>query len=196
MINDGSIGSRLEDRQIPVLYLIKLELADGTVYFTNWSQSIEWDGQVWSSTNITPNVSTMEESSNLESQALNISLSPVSPAMLSLALENPSNYRGLPCSIYMSVLDDNFRPLGDPMLRWYGYMDTMSISTDVTEDGVTGSVNLKCETGMHALRRLKTYRMNNAQQQIRVPGDKGFEYVERLIAEPMTWLSVKFQRQE
>jgi hypothetical protein len=38
--------------------------------------------------------------------------------------------------------------------------------------------------------------MNNAQQQIRVPGDKGFEYVERLIAEPMTWLSVKFQRQE
>jgi hypothetical protein len=196
MINEGSIGSRLEDRQIPVLYLIKLELADGTVYFTNWSQSIEWDGQVWSSTNITPNVSTMEESSNLESQALNISLSPVSPAMLSLALENPSNYRGLPCSIYMSVLDDNFRPLGDPMLRWYGYMDTMSISTDVTEDGVTGSVNLKCETGMHALRRLKTYRMNNAQQQIRVPGDKGFEYVERLIAEPMTWLSVKFQRQE
>jgi len=196
MINEGSIGSRLEDRQIPVLYLIKLELADGTVYFTNWSQSIEWDGHVWSATNITPNVSTMEESSNLESQALNISLSPVSSAMLSLALESPTNYRGLPCSVYMCVLDDNFRPLGDPMLRWYGYMDTMSISTDVGEDGVTGAVNLKCETGMHALRRLKTYRLNNAQQQIRVPGDKGFEYVERLIAEPMTWLSVKFQRQD
>ena len=196
MIDEGAIGTRLTDKQIPVLYLIKLELADGTVYFTNWTQSIEWDGHVWSATNITPNVSTMEESSNLESQALNISLSPVSPSMLSLALEDSANYRGLPCSVYMCVLDDNFRPLGDPMLRWYGYMDTMTISTDVGEDGVTGAVNLKCETGMHALRRLKTYRMNNAQQQARVPGDKGFEYVERLVTEPMTWLSVKFQRQD
>lgn len=196
MIDEGSIGTRLEDRQIPILYLIKLEFADGTVYFTNWSQSIEWDGYTWQSMNITPTVSTMEESSNLESQALNISLSPVSSAMLSLALEDPSNYRGLPASIYMCVLDDNFRPVGDPMLRWYGYMDTMTIATDVGDDGVTGAVTLKCETGMHALSRLKTYRMNNAQQQARVPGDKGFEYVERLMTEPTTWLSVKFQRQE
>jgi hypothetical protein len=194
MITGGDEINRLSDRHIPILYLIKLELTTETLYLTNWSQSIDWDGHTWQATYITPQVSNFEESSNLESQGLDISLSPVSSEMLSLALGNVEEYRGQPCSIYMAVLDDNFVPLGDPILRWYGYMDMMSIATQTSESGVSGAINIKCETGMHALSRLKTYRLNNAQQQSRVPGDKGFEYVERLMSEPYTWLSVKFQQ--
>lgn len=194
MITGGDEIDRLSDRHIPVLYLIKLELTTETLRITNWTQSIEWDGQVWQSLSITPQVSNFAESSNLESTALDISLSPIAPEMLSLALGEVDEYRGRPCSIYMAVLDDNFRPIGDPILRWYGYMDTMAIGTDVSENGVSGAINLRCETGMHSLSRLKTYRMNNAQQQSRVPGDKGFEYIERLMSEPYTWLSVKFQQ--
>jgi hypothetical protein len=143
---------------------------------------------------VTPSVSSISESSNLESNALNISLSPVDPAMISLALGDANEYRGLPCSVYMCVLDDNFKPVGDPILRWYGYMDTMRIGTQLNENGMSASIDLTCETGSNNLRRLKTFRMNNAQQQARVPGDRGFEYIERLVSEPITWLSVQFQR--
>lgn len=194
MITGGDEIDRLSDRHIPILYLIKLELTTETLYLTNWTQSIEWDGHIWQALYVMPQVSNLAESSNLESQAMNISLSPVSPEMLALALGEVDEYRGKPCSIYVAVLDDNFVPIGDPILRWYGYMDTMSINTETTDTGIQGSVSLKCETGMHGLSRLKTYRLNNAQQQSRVPGDKGFEYVERLMAEPYTWLSVKFQQ--
>lgn len=194
MITGGAEISRLSDRHVPILYLIKLELTTETLYLTNWDQSIEWDGEIWQALNITPRVSNLSESSNLESQALDISLSPISSEMLSLALGQVDEYRGKPCSIYMAVLNDNFVPVGDPVLRWYGYMDTMTIATNADESGMSGAVNLRCETGMHSLGRLKTYRMNNAQQQARVPGDKGFEYVERLMSEPYTWLSVKFQQ--
>lgn len=194
MITGGDEIDRLSDRHIPILYLIKLELTSETLYLTNWDQSIDWDGHIWQALSITPRVSNLEESSNLESQALDISLSPISPEMLSLALGEVDQYRGKPCSIYMMVMDNNFVPVGDPVLRWYGYMDTMTIATSQDESGMSGAINLRCETGMHALSRLKTYRLNNAQQQSRVPGDKGFEYVERLMAEPYTWLSVKFQQ--
>lgn len=194
MITGGSEIDRLSDRHVPILYLIKLELTSETLYLTNWDQSIDWDGHTWQALSITPRISNMSESSNLESQALDISLSPISSEMLSLALGQVDEYRGKPCSIYMAVLDDNFAQLGDPILRWYGYMDTMTIATNSDESGMSGAINLRCETGMHSLSRLKTYRMNNAQQQSRVPGDKGFEYVERLMAEPYTWLSVKFQQ--
>jgi hypothetical protein len=194
MITGGDEIDRLSDRHIPILYLIKLELTSETLYLTNWSQSIDWDGHTWQSLFITPTISNIAESSNLESQALDISLSPISSDMLSLALGEVDEYRGRPCSIYMAVLDDNFVQLGDPILRWYGYMDTMTIATQQDESGMSGSINLRCETGMHALSRLKTYRMNNAQQQAKVPGDKGFEYIERLMSEPYTWLSVKFQQ--
>ena len=194
MITGGSEVTRLQDRHIPILYLIKLDFTTGTQYVTNWTQSIDWDGHTWNSMNITPSVSNIAESSNLEANALNISLSPVDSSLISLSLGDASEYRGRPITIYMAVLDDNFRPIGDPILRWYGYMDTMSIQTDATEQGVQGAITLTCETGSTNLRRLKTYRMNNAQQQKRVPGDKGFEYVERLVSEPVTWLSVQFQR--
>lgn len=194
MITGGDEIDRLSDRHITILYLIKLELTSETLYLTNWDQSIEWDGHVWQALSIMPRISNMSESSNLESQALDISLSPISSDMLALALGEVDEYRGKPCSIYMAVLDDTFVPLGDPILRWYGYMDTMTIATQQDESGMSGAVNLRCETGMHSLGRLKTYRMNNAQQQSRVPGDKGFEYVERLMSEPYTWLSVKFQQ--
>lgn len=194
MITGGDEITRLSDRHIPILYLIKLELTSETLYLTNWDQSIEWDGHVWQALTIMPRISNMSESSNLESQALDISLSPISTEMLALALGQVDEYRGKPCSIYMAVLDNNFVQVGDPILRWYGYMDTMTIATQQDDSGMSGAVNLRCETGMHSLGRLKTYRMNNAQQQSRVPGDKGFEYVERLMSEPYTWLSVKFQQ--
>lgn len=191
---DGEI-TKLSDKHVTLVYLIKFEFASGTVYYTNWTQAIEWDGHVWIATGITPQVDSMAESSNLQSNDLNITLSPISIDTISRSLGDVSEYRGAPCSVYLAVLDDTFQLIGQAKLRWYGYVDTLQISTNVEDNGVSGTVNFRCENGTHGLSRIKGYRLNNAQQQVRVPGDKGFEYIEKLIAEPITWLSVKFQQQ-
>jgi len=194
MITGSTEITKLSTHHVGVAYLIKFEFDSGTVYYTNFDKPIVWDGHTWTPTNVTPQVSGLKETASLASQDLNISLSPVSQDTVSLALGAPEEYRGRTCTIYMAVLDDTLALVGTPKIRWYGFMDSIQVATEVTDDGVVGGINIKCENGTNSLSRIKTFRMNNMQQQLRVPGDKGFEYIERLIAEPITWLSVKFQR--
>jgi len=194
MISGSTEIAKLSTHHVGIAYLIKFEFTSGTVYYTNFDKPILWDGHTWTPTNVTPQVSGLKETSSLASQDLNISLSPVSEATVSLALGAPEEYRGRTCTIYMAVLDDTLALIGTPKIRWYGFMDSIQVATEVTDDGVTGGINIKCENGANSLLRIKTFRMNNMQQQLRIPGDKGFEYIERLIAEPITWLSVKFQK--
>jgi len=194
MISGSTEIAKLSTHHVGIAYLIKFEFTSGTVYYTNFDKPIVWDGHTWTPTNVTPQVSGLKETSSLASQDLNISLSPVSEATVSLALGAPEEYRGRTCTIYMAVLDDTLALIGTPKIRWYGFMDSIQVATEVTDDGVTGGINIKCENGANSLLRIKTFRMNNMQQQLRIPGDKGFEYIERLIAEPITWLSVKFQK--
>lgn len=193
MITGSTEIAKLSTHHVGIAYLIKFEFASGTVYYTNFDKAITWDGHTWTPTNVTPQVSSLKETSTLASQDLNISLSPVSEDTVTLALGAPEEYRGRACTVYMAVLDDTLKLLGTPKIRWYGFMDSIQVATDVTDDGVVGGINFKCENGTNVLSRIKTYRMNNTQQQARVPGDRGFEYIEKLIAEPITWLSVKFQ---
>lgn len=194
MITGSTEIAKLSTHHVGIAYLIKFEFTSGTVYYTNFDKAIDWDGHTWTPTNVTPQVSPLKETATLASQDLNISLSPVSEETVSMALGAPEEYRGRACTIYMAVLDDTLKLLGTPKIRWSGFMDSIQVATEVTDDGVAGAVNIKCENGTNSLSRIKTYRMNNMQQQLRVPGDKGFEYIEKLISEPITWLSVKFQR--
>lgn len=194
MITGGSEITQLSTHHVGLVYLIKLEFESGTVYYTNWTQSIDWDDSTWTPTNVTPKISDMKETDNLASQDLNISISPVSSATLSELLGDPADYRGKPCTIYLGMLDDTYKLIGNPKIRWYGFMDSIQFATEKEDDGVVGGLNIKCENGTASLTKQKTFRMNNAQQQAKVSGDKGFEYIERLISEPVTWLSLKFQQ--
>lgn len=125
-----------------------------------------------------------------ESKSLTFALNVAQNSILALAVGDVEQYRGRNIKMYFCPLDESFQLVGIPMVCWRGIMDTMGISVEGEEGGIT----LKCETSAYGLKRQPGLRLNAAQQKSRYPTDTRLDYLTDLIANPQIWLSKKFQR--
>lgn len=178
-----------------VLYLLEMQFASGTLRYTNWSHSLLWMGHTWVGLGTILSVSKIEESERLQYPAVELGLSIANQSQLALALGGAQEYRNRPVTVYMGVLDDELRVVGDPEVVWAGLMDQVRIKTGNGEDE-EGAVAMRCEMPGRDTRGPASLRLNNAQQQARYPGDTGLSRIEQLSGQPVTWLSKRFQRQD
>lgn len=194
-MSSAARDAQLASASAGVLYLVEARFSTGTYYFTNWTHNIEWMGQVWLGFGAVISVGAITEVEGIQYPAVDIGLSVSDPAMLALARGNVQTYRGKPVLIYMGVLDDELRLVGEPELEWVGRMDQVRIKTGDGEEDAAG-VSMRCEMPGRDNRGPQTLRLNHAQQQARYPGDTGLSRVEALTGRPVAWLSKKFQHQD
>lgn len=173
-------------------YFVELQFLSGTSYISTLGQTVTWGGHDWLGLGALGTISQVEESDGIASKPVNFTLNLAQPAWLSLAVGSVEEYRGRPAKMYMCPLDEGFVLIDTPVACWNGTMDTIAVG--VNEEG-DGQITLKGETAAFGLKRKSTLRMNAAQQKKKYPSDTGFDYLNTLIAEPQTWVSVAFQRQ-
>ena len=117
--------------------------------------------------------------------------------MLAAALGNVSNYRGRAARLWLQLFDEQFAPAGAPVLRWAGVVDKVQVSRQrsaPTGGPSTGRIELQCSrAGMARARNAPGLRLNDAQQRAAYAGDRGLEYVAKLIDTPALWLTKRFQ---
>lgn len=182
----------LEQPVVRKAYFVEFQFASGTSYLCTLGQSITWGGHEWVGLGALGNISQAEESDGLTSKPLNFTINSAQISWLALAVGDVEEYRGLPAKMYMCPLDEGFALIGTPVACWTGAMDTVAVG--INESG-EGQITLKCETAAFGLKRKSSLRMNAAQQKKKYPSDTGFDYLNTLIAEPQTWVSIAFQRQ-
>lgn len=190
-----AVDDQLVSPHAAVLYLVEMQFITGTQRLTNWSHNLEWAGHTWIGLGSVISVSGVSSSERLEYPALDLGMSVAKSEVLVLALGQVSTYRRQPVTLYQCVLDDEYRPLGDPELAWAGLMDQVRLKTGDGEK-VEGGVVMRCEMAVKDSRGPLTLRLNNAQQQARYPGDTGLSRIEQMTGQPSTWLSVRFQRRD
>jgi len=176
---------------VGVIELIELDFAQGTLYLTTWPVDIVIGTQTYTGVGDIGSVGQMRESEDGQTQTLPITLSQVKSANLSLALGNVSNYQGRGARVRLALSDANGVIQGTPVLRFSGFMDTVSIK----RNGPVGEITLECATGGYDLRRNPLgLRMNDVQHQSRKPGELGFQYIQTLISNQQLWMSKAFQQ--
>jgi hypothetical protein len=166
-----------------------MRFASGTQYVCSWNQTITWGGHDWIGVGTIASISSIEESETVEPRSLTFSLATPS-SYLALAVGSVEEYRGRTVVVYICPLDENYVLVGTPEICWRGVMDEMAVSVD----GAAGSITLKAENALSALRRRPSARMNAAQQKKLYPTDTSFDYLADLIAHPQQWLSKRFQQ--
>lgn len=174
-----------------VISLVELEFASGTLNLTNWPTDIVVGATTYTGVGL-GQVGELKESEDGATQSVDLKLSQVNAAYLSLALGNVSEYQGRAVRIRQALTDTNLVISGTPVLRFAGWMNVVSVKPG---EGGKGAVVLKCSTGGYDLgRNPASFRMNDAQHQSRHPGELGFAYVSDLIGKPALWLSKRFQQ--
>jgi hypothetical protein len=182
--------AELEKPVTRIVYFVELDFRDSTQYLCTANVSITWGGHEWIGLGSMGAISPIEESEGVESKSLTFTLNVAQNSVLALAVGDVEQYRGRNAKMHFVPLDESFQPVGIPVVCWRGIMDTMAVSVD----GEDGGITLKCETSAYGLKRQPGLRLNAAQQKSRYPSDTGLDYLTDLIANPQIWLSKKFQR--
>lgn len=201
---DAELLEALEAPVVSPFLLADFEFDSGTLRFWTGIGPLSLGGFEWTGGGNLVGVSPCNEKQALEAQGMKFTLNGISSALLSaIMLEE---YQGRRCNLYISAFSTASQIIGleddgDLLLEngdtisleqanvleaykiFSGIMDTMEFS----DDGKEAIITLNAENILIELRRTKTRRLTDQDQQQRFPGDRGLEFVAGLQDKVVNW---------
>lgn len=132
-------------------------------------------------------ISQIEETAELESRGLTLTLSGVQLAHVSIALQ--TTYRDRPCRVLMAIFGDDGLLKGEPVVLFEGLMDTMPVS--IGDSGNEAVVSVTCESNLVRWEEARPRRWTSTSQRELYPDDAGLDLLQS-TAERTIWWPAKF----
>lgn len=156
----------------PVLFA-ELQFSGGTTRVCSWNHDLSWDAQTWLGAGYVGGVGPIEESAQIRPFGLQLTLSGIPAAMMSVALGD--DFQRRKARLWFAVLDANHQVDGTPYGPFIYRMDTMD-----GEVGRTGRLILHLESVLANLRpRLRRY--THEDQSAQFADDRYFEFLPELV---------------
>lgn len=194
---DAPASAAIISRARGAHWLVEMDFASGTLYYTTNAIDISARGHTYIGLSSLAEVAVITESENASAQKGSLYFALVNPAMLAATIGNVESYRGRPARLFLQLIDSNYQPVGTPVQRFTGYMEPVKVTRkrqSAEGGGFTGRIELPLSrAGMARARNVQGLRLSDAQQQLKHPGDKFYEYMTGLIEKPALWLSKRFQ---
>lgn len=182
-----------------VVWLIELDFVGQTHRFSTFNVPLTVGSFTYIPLGNHAAVSDLQESQDTDTQVVTLSLDVVDQGMLAATMGAVEAYRGRQARVLLLLLDEQFLPVGPARLRFAGEMEPVKVnrqSPGIEGGSVAGRIELPVSrAGLSRARNADGLRLTDEQQRSVYPGDKGLEYVRKLIEQPSTWLSKKFQEQ-
>lgn len=158
--------------------LVEIDTASGVVRVWSGKGTLSWGGgspaNQWTGLGDFGGISPIGETRDVRAEGIKLSLSGIPAGMVSLALSDAQPGRTV--SVYLAMLTETGTVIVDPYLAFSGLTDAVQM----VESGETSTLEISAESELIRLQRANESRYTHDDQQIRFPGDKGFEYVEQL----------------
>lgn len=164
----------------PVLFFLGT-FATGTLRLWSGVGEFVWDGQVWTGAGQMLGISQIEEADDLVAVSCTVSLAGESQALLSANIG--AARQGLPGRVWVGFLDEAGDLVGEPFEAFSGRFDV----PDILDDGIECRLSARYESRLIGLTRPRIRRWTHQDQQLRSPGDKGFEFVTALQDASINW---------
>ena len=185
----SGVSSTLNDDVIYPFFAVELNFDSGTFTAADgttqdrvlrlWTGlgTLTYGGNQYFGTGNMLDISSIEESTEIAAKGATITLSGVPSQVVSLALSEP--YQGRECTIYfgMNSAQSSLTEV------FTGYMDQMSID----EGPESSTVQLTVENKLIDLERPRVGRFTSEYQKSIYSEDKGFDFVESLQEQKLTW---------
>lgn len=163
----------------PVL-LAKLDFASGSVRVTSAPFDIASNGETYTGVGNLGGISTVPEGAELQSYAIQLTLSGIPADLIALALAD--QYQGREAKLYLALLDEGHRLTGAPLLIFRGQMDTLDI-----ELGQSATLTLTVQSRLADWERPRLRRYTHEDQSAAYPADRGFEFVQQMAERTIYW---------
>jgi len=141
--------------------------------FTGVGQ-FDWDGKTWTGGRDLLAITPIHESTNLEAIGFAVTISGMPAANLSIALQSMRKHK--PGKLWLGFFDATGALIADPYQIRRGRFDVAQIA----RDGDSMTIEVRYEGPLARLLVANERRYTHEDQQLRYPGDKGFDQVPEL----------------
>lgn len=192
----------LQQDVIYPFFAVEIDFASGPLYFWTGYGDLLLNGITYLGAGQLVNISSVEETTEIEAKGATITMTGIPSSFLSLALQEP--YQGRECRIYFGLwlnnrsittessvtitAEDLFEFVTETDTRhlaeiFSGELDQMNIA----EEASTATVSVTAENVLIKLERPVVRRFTNEDQKSRFPNDKGLEFVASLQDKEIFW---------
>lgn len=177
-----SMQAAVAAQNVAPAFLCTMAFASGFLRVWSGMGDIVWNGDLYTGVGIYGGVSKIEETKKVSANGLQLSLTGIPSAMVSIALNE--HYRGRRVYLWLALFDPvTGAMIASPTRVFSGRMDTMKIA----DNGSTSDIVISCESRLIDLERPRERRFTHEDQQALFPGDKGLEYVAGLQNKEVFW---------
>ena len=181
----SAFNTAITNTVVRPIFAVELDLSTGILRFWNGLGDITMtaggSSQTFTGLGDLMSISAIEESTSVKANNVSMSLSGIKSSLISSALG--ANYTNRNASVYIGLFDTSKNVIADVYTIFKGKMDVMQIS----EDGDTSVVTLKCENRLITLDRANERRYTLEDQKIDFPSDLGFEFIPDLQDKQIVW---------
>lgn len=182
----AAVEAEVVKTRLKPLTLVYLGFDSGAVRLFSGIGSIVYDGNTYTGAGTLGRISPIEESSDVRSNGIQLSLSGIPSSLISTALGE--QYQGRTCTIWVGFLDASDALIADPVQVFSGKLDVMQI----VDSGDTCEITVTAENRLVDLERPSEVRYYaDADQKRYSTGDKGCEFVEKLQTKDIVWGRVR-----
>ena len=172
----------LDDSVIIPVHFIKIEYTSGTLYLNTSDRDIVFDSNTYVGGSGIANISSIEESQELQANGIQLTVSGVSSSNVSIALTE--NFKNVDATLFLGFLNtDNYTLHDDPFIVFKGKVDTQNLQID----GDTATIVIEIENRLIDWERQRISRYTNNDQLQKFSGDVGLEFVQQLVEKELFW---------
>jgi hypothetical protein len=183
---DAAIEAKLSGQTVTAACLFHFDWLSSTSRFWGGSRLLrDGNGDIWKPTNGVISCSPLSRPGGSEISELTVRLSGVDPDLVALALDASDEVVNRPLRIFWQFFNSDWSLLDLPVAVGFYLMDTIKVIGSGPENTVALEVtafNLLTNRGKPAWGW-----WTDRDQQKRVPGDRGFEYVSQMATETPLW---------
>lgn len=172
-----SLLNSLDDPVVYPFLAIDIDFSSGPLYMWSGYGDLVIGSKTYLGAGQLLNVSSVEETTEIEAKGATITMSGIPSSFLSLALTEP--YQGRECRIYFGMTSAP----ADYVEVFAGELDQMNIS----EEATSATVAVTVENILIKLERPVVRRFTSEDQKSRFPSDRGLEFVAGLQDKEVFW---------
>lgn len=177
----GAMLAEIQKQTVSPIILYEGEFDGGTIHLWSGIGTIAWNGNTYTGAGQVLSVSAIEETVEVRAAAVQVGLSGLPSAIVSLALS--SARQGKKGRLWLGFMDASNAIIADPYLIFTGLLDVPTMD----ETGDTATVTVSYENRLVGLLVANDRRYTPEDQHVEFPGDTGFDFVAGLQDATIIW---------
>lgn len=161
-------------------HLVDVELDSGNIRLTDINRDVVYNTQTYQSAGQLLSIDGIEETINIETNEVSLTLSGIDQAFVSTFLaEEYIDRRIVIYKAFLNAVDESL--IDDPILMFEGRINGATMSED--PDAGTHEISVSVTNQWVVFERVSNRRTNDAEHQSIYPGDMGFQFTSELTKE-------------